>query len=268
MNSIGMTAHTILIALVLLCAGSCSAQPMFERLIPHEDVEYSKKILRALQTRDFATVESVLNPNIKDGTVRAKLEQVADLFPRESPREVRVIGAQTTIVGDTTYVNLTLEYEFSSRWVLGNLVLEKRTGQNIVNGVHVEQALDSQQRLNRFSLSGKPGLHYVVLVWAVAAPLFVLAVTIVAFRTPIRRGKWLWAVFILFGVCQFSLNWTTGQWGLNPISVALFASGFAKPGPYAPVIITTSFPLAAALFLWKRRGATGNIGDKVNREHG
>ena len=248
-----MAIRTSLIVLALLFAGACDQQEMFERLIPREDVEYSKRVFRAIQARDFAAVESVLNPNIKDGMVRAQLEQVADVFPRESPREVRVIAAQTNIVGETTYVNLTLEYEFASRWVLGNLVLEKRPGQNIVNGVHVEQAPDSQQRLNRFSLGGKSGLHYVVLGWAVTAPLFIVAVMVVAIRTPMARAKWLWAIFILFGVCQVSLNWTTGQVGVNPISVALFASGFAKAGPYAPVIISSSFPLGAAVFLWKRR---------------
>lgn len=247
-----MAIRASLIALALF-AGACNQQERFERFIPREDVEYSKRIFRAIQGRDFAFVESVLSPTIKDGMGRTKLEQIADLFPRESPREVRVITAQTNLVGDRTYVNLTLEYEFASRWVLANLLLEKRPGENVVNGVHVEQALDSQLRLNRFTLRGKSALHYVVLGWAAAAPLFIVAMMIVAIRTPMARGKWLWAIFIVFGICQVSMNWTTGQTDVDPISVALFASGFATWGPYGPVVISTSFPLGAAVFLWKRR---------------
>lgn len=117
-----MAIRASLIALALF-AGACNQQERFERFIPREDVEYSKRIFRAIQGRDFAFVESVLSPTIKDGMGRTKLEQIADLFPRESPREVRVITAQTNLVGDRTYVNLTLEYEFASRWVLANLLL-------------------------------------------------------------------------------------------------------------------------------------------------
>jgi hypothetical protein len=248
-----MTIRTQFLVLALLGVGACNQQKAFERLIPREDVEYSRRVFQAIQQRDFGAVESLLNPNIRDATTRTKLVQVADVFPRESPKEVRVIGAQTNVVGDTTYVNLTLEYEFPSGWVLGNILLEKRPGRNIVNGLHVEPAADSQQRLNRFSLTDRSVLHYVVLGWAATAPVFILGVLTLAIRTSLPRGKWLWVVFILFGVCQVSLNWTSGQLGFNPISVALLASGFAKPGPYAPVIISTSFPLGAAVFVWKRR---------------
>jgi hypothetical protein len=94
-------------------------------------------------------------------------------------------------------------------------------------------------------------LDYAVLAYGVAVALFTLVVLIVAAKTKMRRRKWLWILFILFGVGKFSVNWTTGQWGIALLVVQLFSVS-SQAEFFGPWIISVSLPIGAILFLLRR----------------
>lgn len=93
-------------------------------------------------------------------------------------------------------------------------------------------------------------------------PLIVLYSLISCIRTPMQKGKWLWIIFILIGVCQFSLNWTTGQLNINPLSINLFGLGVFSSSQYAPIFISLGIPLGAIVYLvlWKMLKLPGEKG--------
>ena len=80
-------------------------------------------------------------------------------------------------------------------------------------------------------------------------------------RLRIRTAPWvaavivvlLWYLVIVVGLVQFQLNWTTGALGVVPLSLLLLGIGFARAGPYAPVLLSVALPVGAIAFLLKRR---------------
>lgn len=242
----------VLAGLLALLSG-CDQQAMFEKFIPKEESAIAKKVLSQLAAKDYGAVEKQFDPSIKNTSVQAVLEQMAALLPSEEPKSINTVGASTSSVNDVTTYNLTFEYEYSHAWLLANVVLQRHDAQITVLGLHVNLMKQSLLELNRFAFAGKGVLHYVVFILAIAIPIFIVFALVLCFRTPIAKRKWLWLLFVACGFVQFSLNWTDGSYGIQPISFALLGAGFYSAGPYAPIILNIAFPLGAIVFLFKRR---------------
>lgn len=247
----------IILGLLLVLMFGCSQEAMMEKLIPKEEVEFSKKYLSLFQSRDFEEISKRLNPQLKTPNLSSQLEQVAKFFPPDSPKTVELVGSRTLKSGDKWQANITFQYEFSSSWLLANISLERiGGGELIVNSVNVNPIPDSLEKINKFTLKSKGPIHFVFLALIFFLPVFIIFTFIVCLRTRIGRKKWLWAIFILFGYGQFSLNWTTGAGSVNPIYFQILGAGFMSAGKYAPWILSISFPLGAILF-WVRKGKMG-----------
>ena len=87
---------------------------------------------------------------------------------------------------------------------------------------------------------------------AIFIPIFILFAVVQCIRTLMPRRKWLWIIFILVGVTEFQLNWTTGEIGFKLLNVSLLAAGFAKFSPVSPLILKVGVPLGAIIFLLER----------------
>ena len=138
---------------------------------------------------------------------------------------------------------MTYEYEYEKTWMLASVVLHRKAGQLLIEGFHVNLIPKSQKALNAFNLSEKGPLHFAFLGLAVVIPLFVVTTLVVCYRTTIAKRKWLWYLFVALGLVQFSLNWTTGAWNIQPISFLLLGAGFTQAGPYAPLVLTFALPV-------------------------
>ena len=90
-----------------------------------------------------------------------------------------------------------------------------------------------------------------MLTYAVCVALFTLVVLVVAAKTKMKRRKWLWILFIIFGIGKFSVNWTTGQWGVQFFALQLFSAS-SYSDLYGPWIISASLPIGAVIFLLRR----------------
>ena len=238
---------------ILLLLIGCNQQAWFDKFVPKEEAEFSKRFLALFASRDFAAIEQLLDPSLKDPEVRSKLQQVADQFPPSPPVEVEVVGAHTFNSSQRAQYDLTFQYAYPEKWLLANVVLNKQDGRITVAGVHVNLLKDSLQNINRFTFAGKGVVNFVFFALAIAIPTFILVALVLCVRTPIPRRKWLWIVFILFGFVQFSLNWTVGSVNITTLSFLLLGAGFAQAGPAAPYVFTVAIPLGAILFFVKRR---------------
>ncbi|GGF06876.1 hypothetical protein GCM10011611_10460 [Aliidongia dinghuensis] len=84
-------------------------------------------------------------------------------------------------------------------------------------------------------------------------PLFIVITAIICTLTTMRRRKWLWLLFILFGIGQLSLNWTNGSLYVTPTFVQLLGAGWSQSGLYGPIMLHFSVPLGAIIFVVLRR---------------
>lgn len=242
----------ILIVIFLSSVTSCRYDGS-ESLVQQEEVEFAKNYLAQLQYRNFDEVEKYLNPRLKTPDLRRNLEKLAGYFPSGEPLAIELISFNTFTNDDLRGAMLTFQYQFSDAWLVAHVVMEKRNGNIFVHTVHVEQKPDSLEKINAFSLSGKNFTHYLFLTLAIIIPLFILYALVLCARTPIEKAKWLWVLFILFGVAGITLNWTTGEMDGQILSIHLFGAGAISSNKYAPWFITVSFPLGAIFFLIRQK---------------
>lgn len=243
----------ILICCVLFLGLGCSQDELVKKFIPKEEVEFSKRYLALFQTKDFESIEKSLNPQLKNENLPSQLAQVAQFFPPYPPKNIEVVGFSTFFSGDKWRANLTFQYEFPSSWLLANVNLERiGSGELVVNGINVNPLHDSLANINKFSLNNKSITHYIILFTAIIVPIFIVFTLVTCIRTPIRKRKWLWVVFVSLGFIQISINWTSGEISLIPFSAQLFGAGMLASGKFAPWILSVSAPLGA-IFFWIKR---------------
>ncbi len=250
-----MRARIFLALLFASALCGCDFRSWFESFLPKEEIAYGKDFFAKLRAHDFEAVEQPLDPSVHDPKTRQKLEQLASVFPQEEPTDIAVVGSNvfTDLKTNTVTYNLTYQYEYPQQWVLANVFLERRDDKLIVKGVHAERLAESLQHANRFTFQNKDAARYAILGWTILVPVFIVASLIACIRTTVPRRKWLWIIFILLGFGQLSVNWTTGAVGFQLVSFQVLGAGVFWAGPYAPLILSGSIPVGAALFWIRRR---------------
>ncbi|WP_269631858.1 hypothetical protein [Pelomonas sp. BJYL3] len=255
----------LLLCAVLLLAG-CDSTEMFERLMPKEEVQVAKDLVAKLAARDFAAVEAALDPQYRTAQLPDQLEAMVRTLQSAPPTSVQAVGAHTLTKDGTTTYTITLEYSYPAAWNLATVVLERKEAQLVLKGINFQPRTQSLASENDFTLDGKGPLHYLVLVMAALIPLFILHALVVCLRSRFERRKWLWVLSVACGLVQFQFNWSSGDWGVQLLSVLLLGAGFAKGGPVAPWVFTLSLPVGAMLFLLRRHRESGWPGARRARD--
>ena len=244
----------ILAAILLLVTAACSYQDMSDKLIPKAESQFAEEYLHRLQLRDYEYVKKFIDPSIEARVTDEKLVEIAGYFPDGELLGTELIGLQVNVFDSRWQGNFTFEYQFSSGWALANVVLRKSGNELSVVGFSVYRTEASQKEINKFTFAGKSVLQYLILAAAILVPIFVLVTAYFCIRTPIPKRKWLWVIFVLVGMGAVSVNWTTSQYAIQPLTIKLFSASAMAAGPYAPWIISVSVPLGAIMFWFKRKG--------------
>jgi hypothetical protein len=248
----GRIQPILLVLGAAIVSAACSQGAMLQKFTSAEEQATARAYIDQLRHHDFSEIEKAAAGSISGPSLEPALNQMAALIPADPPISVQLVGAQrfsSTSAG--TDVNLTFEYHFPSRYVVASVATKAKNGQLSIIGLHVYPESESLESQNKFRLSGKSALQYGVLVYAIAVALFTLVALVICARTKMKRGKWLWIVFILFGLGRFTVNWTTGQWGFVILHAQLFSAG-AQAGFFGPWILSVSLPIGAVLFLFYR----------------
>jgi hypothetical protein len=244
----------VAVSLALLSLAGCSRDALLQKFASAEDQSAAKKYVDYLRAGQYAELEAVMDPGIKEPSLRATLEQMTRLIPDEEPSSVTLVGAETTVTPSGTIKNLTFEYQFADRWLLLNLATRRKDDAFTIVGLHVYPRAQSLDEENRMTLTGKSPGQYLIFALAILLPSFSLYALILCIRTKMERRKWLWILFILFGVSKVAVNWATGEWQVTPLAIQLFSASAVREG-YGPWLVGVSLPLGAILFLFRRRTA-------------
>jgi len=226
-----------------------------KKIVPPADETFAREHTDLLRQKRFEQIQRELDPSISDADTQGTLRTMAEMFPAEEPKSVKVVDIK--FLGNlrnqgSSMHSLTLEYEFSDTWLLVNIAIKRLNGLSTIAAFNVTPIPDSLESVNRFSLAGKTGLQYLMLGLALAAPIFCLYVLVVCLRTKNLRFKWLWAIFILFGVGRLAVNWTTGELAFTPLAVHVPCASMTAVPAYGPWVVAVSLPLGALLFMARR----------------
>lgn len=242
-----------MVAVVLMAVlAACRRADLMKALVPSADQQVAKGYIDLLRQHRFDQIEKDVAPGLRTAGLHDMLVKMAAALPPQNPVSVEVVGANTIRGSSVTRDDITFEYQFPDRWLLASVATQKAGGVSTITGIHVNVLPDSLEHVNRFSLGGKGLLQYAVLALAPLVAIVSLCALVLCARTRMMKRKWLWILFILFGVGKLSVNWTTGQWGFMPLSVQLFSAGAFSP-LYGPWILSVSFPLGAVWFLLRRK---------------
>ena len=235
--------------ILLLLAAGCARQASDTPAVAKEDADFARQLLTRLAAHDVDAVERYAEPALRGPAFRQRVQQISSVFPPEPPTTVTLVASQSVKTGASTLVATTYEYQYPPRmWLLAEVSVQKTGDQRVLKGVQVRPMKDSLAHLNRFTFTGKGVWHYVFFAAAVAVPLFMLYTLVAVFRTPRLIGKWFWAILVLIGIGQISLNWTTNAFTASLMQMHVLGSGFIKTNPASPLILMTSIPLGAILF--------------------
>jgi hypothetical protein len=252
--------HSFLVPLLLTLTG-CLIGNYDEALKKYAtqyatEVELSQKYLSQLRAHDFAEIEQHVDPSLKSGSLHDNLEKVASYIPSGEPTDVKLIGVYRNEILNAENMSTTqvdYEYDFSGKWYQGDVILKGEKPNLSILGLSVTALVGPLDEINRFTFQGKEPINYIILALTCIIPIFIIFALIVCIRTPIQKRKWLWLLFIIFGVIGGTLNWTEGSVIFNPISLRLLGAGFYSSGPYSPLFLQFSLPLGAIIFLLGRK---------------
>jgi hypothetical protein len=236
---------------VAIVAG-CDQASILSTLTPPEAEASAKKYVDLLRTSAFAQIETDMDPSIRGPDLRDTLAKMAELVPAGQPASTKVVGVNVFTGPNASTTNITLEYEYPSKWLLFNVATKKEGDIVTIVGFHVNPIPDSLENLNRFTLSDKTLPQYLMLACMVVVPLFTLYVLVLCVRTRFTRRKWPWILFIICGLGKLTMNWTSGEWQLMPVAFQLFGVAVAAPS-YGPWTLSVSLPVGALAFFLRRR---------------
>jgi len=237
---------------IALCG--CNAKALFDRVVSPEYSATSRHFIDLLAAGDVAAIYAKLDRSLITGQSRAQLERMSMLLGRTPPDHVDVIGAKIFVNPPNTDRNYTFQfhYQHPARWLIANAAYRESKGTISIIGMQVIPIPDAFDHLNRFTFEGKGASQFLGFIAAIAIPMFVIWTIVVAARTPMKKRRWLWIIFIILAFTHLQINWTTGRMAFQLLSFQLFGAGIAAASPYSPWILGISFPLGAIVF-WLRR---------------
>jgi len=222
-----------------------------KKFTPQADEAVARNYAELLRQGKFDQIERDLDPSVVAPNQLDTFSKMSGYSPSGTPDSVKVVGAHTSHVQEASRSSITLEYQFASKWLLVEVVTQKKGNLSTVVGLWVTPIPDSLENLHRFKLAGKSALQYLTLLCAVGSLLFTFYVFVVCIRSKDVKPKWLWSIIILVGFSYFSVNWETGAWSyrLLAIRIPCFVMAHVLYGPW---IVAAYFPLGAIAFLYRR----------------
>jgi hypothetical protein len=250
----GAMLRALLAVYALLLVGCLNETALIEKFTPKEDDEFARRFVDLLREGRVDEASLMLDPDVAAKAGVGELNKLHQILDHGKPSAFEIIGSNAGYFalidgsGRKRQTNLVYQLQFQDTWVVATIVVESTPQKRQILSAHLQPVSDSLQVLNRFTLSNKSVVHYLVLGACILIPLFIIMTVVICFRARVRR-RWLWIFVILIGFVQFRLNWTTGAWEALPVSFNLLGAGWFRASSYAPVILNFALPLGAILFL-------------------
>lgn len=243
----------ICLASLVLCAFliGCDQATLMKEFTSATDEAVARNYAEQLRQAQFDQIEHDLDPSVVVPNPQDTFSKMSAYFPPGTPTSVKVVGSHTSHRADTYRSDITLEYQFPAKWLLVEVFVQYQADLSKLMGLRVTVIPDSLENLYRFRLAGKSLLQYLTLIGAVASLLFTFYVFVLCIRSKDVKPKWLWLIIVLVGFSCFSVDWYSGQWSYQLLSIRIpcFAMSHAFYGSW---IVAAYFPLGAIAFLQRR----------------
>jgi hypothetical protein len=239
----------LVVLLSLLLLSACKPSTLIESFADDTKQQTAQSYIQRLVDGDTAALAQELDPSLRTGNEPTQFSKMRALIPAGKPSVTNLVGYHFFKSAKVQRYNLTYQFGYDSAWVLVNIAWDELLeGKRQIIGMNVYPLPEPLQQTHAFTFKRAGPLHYIFFTAAILLPIFTIVTLVVCIRTKLARRKWLWILFILFGVGQVWINWTTGQLGFSLLSFQLFGGSAMAASIYSPWIISISLPVGAVLF--------------------
>lgn len=252
---------SIVFSLILkVMVGACA----FGAGLPHSDEAWlAQRVVSVVTINDLLSLENIetdeqkklFQPRLKELLVNANLSKnnaKIDLLDVKKTSLVSKLWARLFLKEiDETVFTYFLKFPEGPRH-LARLIIKKNDGEKVSFELLGKPVNDELISDSEFSLSDKTFFEYFFLFVVFLVPAFILYTFILCLRLKFEKRSF-WLIFVLLGFIQYDMNWATGRLGLRPIAMVFFGSQFYHGPDFTPWVLSTSVPIGAVLFYWKRR---------------
>ncbi len=230
---------------VVLLAG-CNEEAKLAKATPKEADAMAREFINLLNKKSPDKAEKLIEPTIR-AEAKPKLTALVDLLSKDTPKEVKIIGVRVRKKDAQKLIQLNYQVYYEKAWVVATLAIIEGPKERYIFSVRMDPLKAPLEQLYAFKLFGGSLVHYLVLVFSVIVPLFILYTLMQCVRNVSGKIKWVWIPFIALGFVTFHLDWTTGRVFLQPLSALIFGVIYMKQ-KYGPLIISVALPIGAIAF--------------------
>ena len=258
--------RAILISLLCLFLATCSQSDWNERLSSPDERSFALETISEFRAGDFEALEARMDAELFAETTGGK-EEIHSTLPKSGvPELVTVASFSSTASGAvTTTKNLNYEFGSDDRWVIMQISLQGTPDGPSLIGWQVMPFNQRPSSANDFSMGDQGFIGYAWIFTMVFATGIMIVAAVLAFLSKGIRLRWLWILGCLLGLGKFQLNWSSGEWAFQSISLSLLGGAFVKSSPFAPWVLSFSLPIVAICFLATRSRLLASV---TEAEHG
>ena len=185
--------------------------------------------------------------------IAVALAQFDSILRGRTVDSLKLIGAHRWSMGEAQQLTLTYELRTERGWLGATVTTLDSAGTWNLIGLHVEPLPGELEALNKFELAGRGLAQYAGLALVLICTAISLGVALFIASRRQYPKRWRWVAASLVGVCAVYINWTTGEVSTRLFTMQLFSAGMVRPSPYAPWILSFSFPIGAFIALQRYR---------------
>ncbi|MBV1688543.1 hypothetical protein KRR38_12870 [Novosphingobium sp. G106] len=242
----------LFIILTIILAG-CSQSQWNDKLSTKEDRALATNFIAGLMSGNVDGVRSQIDPKLYAYTKQIE-GKVKAIMPAAGEPELVSVGVSSMSEGGQRATTKAMNYELGSggKWVAVQIILQQASRSEQIVGWHAVPSAVRPTAAGDFSFAGRGAIHYIWL--AAMAIVFAtgLVAAFLAFRSKGIRYRWFWIIGSLLGFVQFTLNWSSGQWGVRPFAFMLFSISALKPSPFDAWLLSFCIPIVGIVFLTMR----------------
>jgi len=242
-----------LAAIACFVLASCSQAQWNEKLSTPIDREMGLKAISALRSGQIGSVKDSFEPAVFAQTAAVE-NKVRGLFPTVGSPALVTVNSYSLSNGRMTQTTTALNYEMGSRnsWAIVQILLRSDGREERIIGWHATPTDRQPTAIGNFTFAKKSVIHYTWLLAMMASTATIITALALLWKAKGIPRRWLWVVGSLAGIGQFTLNWASGAWGINPVAFSILGSSAVRPSPFDPWMLTFSLPIVAILFLIRR----------------
>jgi hypothetical protein len=209
-----------------------------------------RAVYEKMRVNDLTGIEGQFDPKRRQAGLHQSLQFMQGMIPPDRPKVRFLKGLSLSNADGSTDYGAQYEYDYASTAVLAQIEMRQdKAGHKTITAVQLRQAPVGIAHAFDFTLTGKKGYQYIFLFLMALSPAFGVWGLVALWRAPDIRWKFFWALAMLLGFMDLTMDWRTGDVVLNIAYIHPFWIYARKFGPLSPWMLSTSLPLAAIAFL-------------------